>query len=252
MTTVSYLMSVTTSQNDVEVTLAILNIAGMGQAFYGERDSTGGTDLWIIPQSKKSSQEVTTQLQAVPAIHSVSVVPVSKPVKETELTEVRELFVGIGWDASSVTDEELSLFINAKLQGQYTYYIDHDKKKKGKEPVKIRIRPSEEHPHFSPDWLKKNDYTEDDVQNRVLTIDDIEIRTVTIVHQIAVEPPPPPPRPPHNLHQMTDAQIRQWIRKRVSHRLKNEDIEVQRTSEEIFITIKLDEQTETIGYRLTK
>jgi ribosomal protein S3 len=75
-----------------------------------------------------------------------------------------------------------------------------------------------------------------------------------MVHQIAVEPspPPPPPPPPHNLHQMTDAQIRQWIRKRVSHRLKNEDIEVKRTSEEILITIKLGEQTETIGYRLTR
>lgn len=248
MTTASYLMSITTSQKNVEVILAILNIAGMGQAFYGENDGTVGTDLWIIPKSKKSTQEVTTQLQAVPAIRSVSVVQLSKPVKETELVEVRELFAGIGWDASSVTDEELSLFINAKLQGQYTYYIDHDQKKKGKEPAKIRIRPAQEHPYFSPDMLKESDYTKDD--DRELTIDDIEIRTVTMVDQIAE--PPPPPHPPHNLHQMTDGQIKQWIRKKVSYCPKNEDIKVKRTSEEILITIKHDEQTETIGYRLTK
>ncbi len=246
-------MSITTSLKNVEVILAILNIAGKGQAFYGENDGTVGTDLWIIPKSKKSRQEVTRQLQAVPAIRSVSVVQLSKPVKETELVEVRELFAGIGWDASSVTDEELSLFINAKLQGQYTYHIDHDQKKKGKEPAKIRIRPAQEHPYFSPDMLKESDYTKDD--DTELTIDDIEIRTVTIVDQIAIEPPSPPsppPRPPHNLHQMTDTQIKQWIRKRFSHCPKNEDIEVKRTSEEILITIKLGEQTETIGYRLTK
>ena len=200
MTTASYLMSITTSQKNVEVILAILNIAGMGQAFYGEDDGTVGTDLWIIPKSKKSRKEVTTQLQAVPAIRSVSVVQLSKPIKEAELVEVRELFAGIGWDASSVTDEELSLFINAKLQGQYTYYIDHDQKKKGKEPAKIHIRPAQEHPYFSPDMLLESDYTEDNAQDRELTIDDMEIRTVTIVDQIEVELPPPPPPPPHNLH----------------------------------------------------
>jgi hypothetical protein len=247
MTTASYLMYIATSQKNVEVIMAILNIAGMGQAFYGENDGSVGTDLWIIPKSKKSRQEVITQLQAVPAIRSVSVVQLSKPVKETELVEVRELFAGIGWDVSSVTDEELSLFINAKLQGQYTYYIAHDQKKKGKEPAKIRIKPAQEHPHFSPNMLKESDYTKDD--DRELTIGDLKIRTVTMVDQIAVEPPSAPPRPPRNLHQMTDAQIKQWIRKRVSHCPKNEDIQVKRTFEEIFITIKLGEQTETIGYR---
>ena len=245
-------MTVSTSQKDVEVILAILNIAGMGQAIYGENDSTGWTDLWIIPQSKKSKHEVTTQLLAVPAIRRVSVVRLSKPVKEIELSEVRELFAGIGWDASSVTDKELSLFVNAKIQGQYTYYIDHDETKKGKEPVKIRIRPAQEHPHFSPEMLKKSYYPEDDAEDRVFTIDDIKIHEVTILDQITVEPVEEPPPPPHNLNQMTDAQIKQWIRKRVSHHPKDEDIEIKRTSEEILITMKLDEHIETIGYRLAK
>jgi hypothetical protein len=252
MKTVSYLMTVSTSQKDVEVMLAILNIAGMGQAFYGESDGTGCTDLWIIPQSKKSKREMTTQLLAVAAIRKVSVVRLSRPVKEIELPEVRELFAGIGWDASNVTDKELSLFVNAKLQGEYTYYIDYGEREKGKEPVKIRIRPAQEHPHFSPDMLKKSDYTKDNAQDRVFTIDDIKIHTVTMVDRRPAEATSPPPCPPRNLHQMTDAQIKQWIRTKVSHRPKNEDIEVKRTSEEILITIKLGEYIETIGYRLTK
>jgi hypothetical protein len=250
MTTVSYLISVTTSQNDAEVTLAILNLAGKGQAFYGQTDDSGSTDLWIIPDSRKNRQELTTHLQAVPAIRSVSIVPLSKPIKEAEFAEVRELFAEIGWDASDVTDQELSSFINDKLEGKYTYYIDHDPRKNGKVPAKIRVRPLTQHPHFSPDWLKKSDDAKDDIEDRELKIDDIEIREVTITRQVANEPPPPPPPPPHGLHKMTDEQIRQWMRKKDSRPLKNEDIDVKRTPEEILITIKFGGQTERIGYGL--
>ena len=106
--------------------LAVLNIAGSGQAFHGFSNGVVSTDLSIIPKGKRNKQEVLIQLQAIPAIRSVSVVALSNPVNEKELKEVRELFAGIGWDACSVTNENLSLFINAKLQRQYTYYVDYD------------------------------------------------------------------------------------------------------------------------------
>ena len=69
--------------------------------------------------------------------------------------------------------------------------------------------------------------------------------------EVEVEPPPPLP-PPKDLHFMTDAQITQWMQKNDSRNLKDEDIEVKRTSKEILITINLDEQTETFVYKLTK
>lgn len=175
MTTTGYLMIVTTSKQDTEILLAILNTAERGQAIYSISNESIKKELWIIPKRKKNKQEIIAQLNKVPGIFSISIVGLSKTLKETELLEVRELFNSIGWDASDVTDNDLSRFINAKLQGQYTYFVDYDHKKIGKQLLKIYIKPIEEHPDFSPDWLVKDDHKED-IPDRELTSDDIEIR----------------------------------------------------------------------------
>jgi hypothetical protein len=190
MTPASYLMLITASKMDAEVTLAILNTAGRGQAFHGFSNGAVNTGLWIIPKAKGNKQEVITQLQAIAAIKSVSIVTLSKPVDENKLAEVRDLFAQLGWDTSNVTNDALSLFINAKLQGQYKYYIDYEHREKGQ--VKIQIKLLEEHPHFSPDWLKATGDKQDGAQDKELTIDDIEIRSVVIEAIEEDEPPPPP------------------------------------------------------------
>ena len=91
------------------------------------------------------------------------------------------------------------------------------------------------------------------MQDGKQTHDDIETGIVLIKSEgVEVEPPPPPSPPPEDLHQMTDAQIILWMQKNDSRNLKDEEIEVKRSSEEIFITINLDEQTETFIYKLTQ
>lgn len=196
MTTTSYLISITTSGNDPQVILAILNTAGRGYAFHGFSNGAVNTALWIIPRGKKNSQEVATRLQKIPGILRISVVTLSKPVQKNELVEVRSLFSQVGWDSSQVTDEALSLFINAKLQGQYTYYVDYDHRAKA--PIKIQIKPIENHPHFSPDWLKTTATNEDEDNDRELTMDDIEIRSVELGTIEIEDPDPPPPPQPGN------------------------------------------------------
>jgi len=186
----SYIMTVATSKTGVEVFLAIRNIAGTGRAEYGRSGDFGNVEMWIVPKSKKSKEELITQLRAVPFIQQVSVVTLSKPVTNNELLEVRELFNSLGWDTSDVKDEKLSLFLNAKLQGKYTYMIDFEHEK-GRTTEKVRIIRADEHPHFSPEWLI-NDEHEEEILDRELTIDDLEIRSV-VVEQIVEAPPPPPP-----------------------------------------------------------
>lgn len=185
----SYIMTVATSRTGVEVFLAIKNIAGTGRAQYGRSGNFGNVEMWIVPKSKKSKEELVTQLQAVPFIQQVYVVKLSKPVTDNELLEVRELFNGLGWDTSDVKDEELSLFLNAKLQGKYTHMIDvqHGKSRTSE---KVRIIRAEEHPHFSPEWII-NEEVEEEILDRELTIDDLETQIVTI--EKVVEAPPPPP-----------------------------------------------------------
>jgi hypothetical protein len=90
----------------------------------------------------------------------------------------------------------LSLFLDARLQGKYTYLIDFGHTQ-GRAPGKIHIIRAEEHPHFSPEWLTNKD-PEEEILERELTIDDLEIRSVVLESIKAEEstlpqPPPPPP-----------------------------------------------------------
>ena len=189
----SYIITVATSKTGVEVFLAIRNIAGTGRTEYGRGGDFGNVEMWIVPKSKKRKEELVTQLQAVPFIQRVTVVTLSKPITNNELFEVRESFNGLCWDTSDVKDEEWSLFLNSRLQGKYTYMIDFEHGK-GRTSEKVRIIRPEEHPHFSPEWLI-NDEQEEEILDRELTIDDLEIRSV-LVEQIVKAPPPPPPPPP--------------------------------------------------------
>jgi hypothetical protein len=148
-------------------------------------------ELWIVPKSKKSREQLVTKLKAVPFIREISVVTLSRPITNTELFEARELFNALGLDASDVKDDELCLFLNARLQGKYTYLIDFEHKK-GRASDKIRIVRAEEHPHFSPEWLTNKDY-EEEILDRELTIDDLEIGSVVIESTEAEKPTPPPP-----------------------------------------------------------
>jgi hypothetical protein len=187
----SYIMTVATSQIGMEVFLAIRNIAGTGHAQYGRSGEFGSVELWIVPKSKKSREELLTELQDVSFIQQVSVVALSKPVTHSELLEVRDLFNDLGWDTSGVKDEVLSLFLNAKLQGKNTCMIDfgHGKDRAAE---KIRIIRAEEHPHFSPGWLAYSD-DDEEILDRELTMDDLEIQSVVIEDVVEEEEPPPPP-----------------------------------------------------------
>jgi hypothetical protein len=116
-------------------------------------------------------------------------------------------------------------------------------------PVKIYIKRLEDHPEYSPDWLKKSNRKKKEGQDGEQSLADIETGMVLIVtEEKEVEPPPPPMPPPKKLQQMTDAEIIQWMRKNDSRNLREEDMEVKRTSDEILITISLDETTETLVY----
>jgi hypothetical protein len=188
----SYLIAITTASNHVEVMVAVWNIAGKGKMICVVSNGSLSTDLWIIPKGRRNREEVLAQLQATPAIHSVSVVALSNPVRNEELWGVRELFGQIGWNTSDVTDEMLSLFLNVKLRGEYSYYIDYDPRERA--PRKILIKRIEDHPGFSPDWLKATQFTEKEAPDKEYTIDDFKISSVTLKPIKHRTPAPPPPQ----------------------------------------------------------
>ena len=117
----------------------------------------------------------------------------------------------------------------------------------------MRIKRLKDHPQFSPDWLINSGGEKKEIHNEEQTFDDLETDefVIEMIEEVEeVEEPQPPPPPPTNLEQMTDIQIRKWIRKNDARILHDEDIEIKRTSDEIFITIKFDGEAETVIYKL--
>jgi hypothetical protein len=246
MAPVGYLICVSTVQSDREVILSIRNIAGLGQPFFGSSGSTGNIDLWIIPNGKANREEVLTKLRDVAAIRHVSIVALSNPVTVIEIGELREMLLKeVGWDSSSVTDDEMALFLNSKLQWHDKYYIDYDHKEYGKSPVKIQIKLVTDHPNFSPEWIKRSRPTEVKMPDRELTLDDFKTETIEHVEMVEVKAPPSPP--PY-LAQMKDEEIKQWCKKNIDVELKDENIVIARNSEEVIIDITFDDQQRKIRF----
>ena len=179
MRPIGYIISVSTSQNNTEDLLNVLRIAGQGQFILGTTTETLSTHLYAIAAGKKSKQELATQLHAVPGFSKVHLVALSKSIKKTELSEVRKIFDEFDWDSSTVSDDELSSFIDSKLNGQHTYYLDLDYKKRGKGPVKMYVKRLEEHPQYSPDWLKITDLKKNETKDS----DHIETGTILLVSE---------------------------------------------------------------------
>lgn len=246
----AYIISVSTSGNNRKVIPTVLGIAGRGEPFYVSTNEARSTHLFLIPAVNKSVQYLTTELQEVPGFNNISVVGISQPVQGSEFVQVREALTTADLDASKVSDDQLSLFLAAKLQGAYTYYIDRDHRQNEKGLFNMHIRRLEEHPKFSPGWFKDTGGKKQEIQDRQSAHDVIEVRHVLVETEFEVNEPPPPP--PNNLDQLSDGEIRNWLTQNDPRNLKDDDIEITRTSEEIAITIKLSGVRESVYYQLKK
>ncbi|MFN4315412.1 MAG: hypothetical protein ACK4E0_14020 [Chitinophagaceae bacterium] len=185
----SYIMVVSTSNADVSLHLAIRNTAGTGRVHYGRNSEHGSTELWIIPRSRKTKEELIEKIRVMASVNKLTVVALSRPVTAGELLEVRELFGSqLGWNSSQVSDEELSLFLNTRLQGKYSYMFDL-KMEQGSSSEKLRIIKAEDHPDYSPHW-RVHEGVEEEILERELTMEDLEIENVRIA--VSEDEPPGP------------------------------------------------------------
>lgn len=163
------------SQGDAVLHLSVLNIAGRGFAFYGSTNDSRSLSLWLIFKGKNNPEEIKKQLEAILPVTKVTVIPLSNPIKESEITDLRTVFLKIGWDSQNVSDGDLSMFINSKLHGQVSHYIDIDHKKKRVLPLKIHIKPIQLHPQFTTDWLKKREINLQDLPAKEFKLSDLKI-----------------------------------------------------------------------------
>jgi len=195
MTAGSYLLLITRTTTSANFSRSVINIAGRGQALGGRSRSDDNIckELWMIFKGKRDKHEMITQLKAVPGVNDVTAAAVSLPVEQHALKEVRALFASFGWDANGIDDETLTLFIEARLKGEYRYYIDYDHLHHNAEPTPILIKLLTAHPLFHPDWLKEPTPMSETSTDEELTDEDIVIEYVNITEEEYIEDPPPPP-----------------------------------------------------------
>jgi hypothetical protein len=233
----SLLILLELNEHSDELNFTIVNSIGRGY-HYCKVDNVSRTELWMIPTARKEKNEIINQLTAIEAVKNLSLVIIENSTKSTDLPAVRQLFEAYGWDAGSVSDEKLLLYLNSTFQLQSTYYIDFEPGEPGAKSQRIIIKPNKENPGYSArdsEKIKKWMLNEKEIASGSFrNVSAISYHTVEIKKGLPLQ----------EVRHLNDVQIRKWILKHDTD-LKNEDIQIERTPGTIKITIKSDNGTTT-------
>ncbi|HEX8334049.1 MAG TPA: hypothetical protein VF622_15625 [Segetibacter sp.] len=239
-----YIISFQTFEEYRAPIFTLMKIAGTVHDIFTSTSNKVTTHVYAVPSGKLKRQELTAQLQAVPDFQNVIVVEISKPIKGKELFKVREISA-VNYDASKASDHDLSLYLNAKLDGQFSYYI-HSLRSRNKEgQTHIQIKRIEDHPEYATILKNELEAKETHSGGEDEIIIDEEVMLEEMERSIREAPPRPPL--PENVMQMTDEEIRAMIKKNDPREIKDESIKITRSRKDISITIKFKWHTEAIG-----
>ena len=181
MNTKSYLLYIDqASQGDEDFTLSLLNIAGFNFPLYGSSGDFGCVSLRLLLKARNTPEEIKKQLEALSIVNKLTLVPISNPLQHSELTELQNIFLIIGWDTQEVSKEELSMYIQSNLLGQNTHYLDFDHKSHKTSLMKVRIKRLQDHPDFKPEWIRETNIDLENLPDKEFTREDITYSTVKV------------------------------------------------------------------------
>ena len=245
MNQADYIILMNSQQSNSEASHSLRKISNV-VLLGGSSNEKMSSDLFLITQTLISKDEITSQLGSIPGIVDTSIVSLSQPVKTDELAQVRKVLGEMTWDASNLTDDELSMYLEDKRKGQWTFYLEPEGRKKENGLTRVRMKRLDEHPQYSAEWLKSStSKSRSELDKRDLA-DEIEVREITIVTEEEDFEPPPPPV---SLKQMTDVEIREWMFKNDTRIRNPDDITIKRTAEDIQLTILINGDEVTLIYK---
>ncbi len=249
METAGYLISLVTSDSNRYAVVHVFQVIDSMRMVFGTSRNGVNLSLFVLPSEDKTASELMGQIRSVSDVRNFSVVALSKLPTSDELKKVRTLLKDYGMNASSVPDADLAMYLVSTLAGEYTYYLyaDHQQNKNGLSPVRIK-RLEDLRQELAQEGKDPGRVVRDTTE----IYNGMEIHEVTLESSSEHEPPPPPPAPPANLGQMSDAQIKRWMRKNDSRKLQDKNIQIKRTAAEVLISIKFNGTTETIQYKIKK
>ena len=191
---------------------------------------------FIPAKSNPSADAIISQLKKVKGIADLSIVPVNAQVKESLLSQLGNKIFSTHVNATGLSDNELQSTVNRQLRekGFNDILVAVTRDKNG-------LRTLELHPAKDA-----SNYIVD------MSIDDTGTRMVLKEERRTTADKPKTSEGPNvDFTNMTDAQVRDYIRQQYGKELQDENIKITRTAEELSINIKQsDKQEEIMRFKL--
>jgi hypothetical protein len=240
---VAHVVVITTDAGSINANIELLKLNKDTRGLLGSGDGNTARNFYLIPGNLKTSSELREILKNIKGIHEISIISLSNPITNSELADFRKLLLQGKMDASGVSDDELLKYLHSQLKRDDIYVLHSESQNHltGVSYLKLKL---------VSDIIKNYKEDPNNVKiERTWYEGDMAFSEITISTTVSVEPPEPPPPPPANFSKMNDAQIKKWYVK-YDPTLKEEDIEIKRTSKEIIITEKRNGSTGTTRYRI--
>jgi hypothetical protein len=186
---------------------------------------------FIPSQYSHSADAVISQLKAIKGVVGLSTMPVNAQVRESLLSQLGSKIFSTHVDATGLGDDELQNTVNRQLKEKGFNNISVTVIRNEDGIRTLQLHPSEDGPNYIIDM------SIDDKGTRMVLQE--EKRTLTDRPIIAN-------KPPVDFGSMTDAQVREYIRRQYGKGLRDENIKITRTAEEIAIDIKQSDKKEEI------
>lgn len=191
---------------------------------------------FIPAEYSRPADAVISQLKAIKGVAGLSAAPMSARVRESLLSQLGYKIFSTHIDASGLRDDELQNTITRQLKekGFNDMAVTVVQNEKGMRT--LELHPAEGASNY------KIDLSIDDKGTKLVLQE--ERRTIT-------GPPAGADKPQVDFGSMTDAQVRDHFRRQYGKGLRDEDIKITRTAEEIAINIKLgDTKEEVLRFKL--
>jgi hypothetical protein len=217
---IGYTVSFAVPEGNKQIFQKIQSLSG-GTSVVADNIIAGYISYTFFINSGKAGKEfLTKELQAIKGINQLSIVPVNTQVKESLASRLSYKIFNKHFDATGVEDDVLKQSIESQLKNcniiaEVEFFTRNGHRL-------IKLKPAAGSVNYSID----------------LSIKDGPRKMVLHEEKRMFD------SPPVDMSSMTDAQVRDFIRTKLGAGLNDDDIIIQRTEEDLLITIKQNDKEE--------
>lgn len=211
-------------------------IGGLQTVISPDRPGYLSYTAFLPAQGGRSADAVISGLKAVKGITGLSMVPVNAQVRESLLSQLGANVFSTHVPASGLDDAALQKTVNQQLKEKGFHHITVTVTRNKNGVRMLELHPTKDAPNYFIDLSL------DDKGTRMVLQE--EKRTLT-------GSPTTSESPAVDFGHMTDAQVRDYFRRKYGAQLDDESIKITRTAEEISIEIKQsDKRAEIMRFKL--